>query len=166
MDNTFGAGTEPPVDLSALRDAPRWEALAARIERAAAPELARRAAARGGATPDASDDGVIDLVPLLARALRPAMLAAAAAALAVGVGLSRGRPASTPATADVDDVTAGQLVSEAQVAQALRVGDANATWLAEGTAPSEEALAQAIGFDPAGTMGAPAAPGGAAGERP
>lgn len=149
-DNTFdlgagSSGVEAPVDLSALRGpagasgAARWEALAARIERAAAPELTRRAAQTrdGGAV-------VFDLVPLLARALRPALLAAAAA-LALAVGLGRGAW-SAAGTAESGDVAAGQLVGDASVARALRVADNDAVWLAEGASPSRDALASAIGL--------------------
>jgi hypothetical protein len=139
----WDAGDELPADLRALRGpgdgATRWEALAARIDAAAAPELARRAAARasgGTGTP------VRDLAPLLARALRPALAAAAAAALVVGTGLTRG---GSDAAAD-DAGTAGQLVSAAEVAEALRVGDDEAAWLARGAAPSREALARAVGL--------------------
>ena len=139
------------VDLSALRGghagmatAARWEALAARIEAAAAPELARRAAERGA---------VVDLVPLLARALRPALAAAAAVAVVVGSGVGRG--AQDPRVADgaAEELVGGQLVTAAQVAQALRVDDAEAAWLARGAAPSREALAEAVGLG-----GAEAAP--------
>ena len=49
-----------------------------------------------------------------------------------------------------------EMLREAQVAQALRVGEAEATWLAEGAAPSRDALAQAVGLgsgDAAGSVG-------------
>lgn len=156
-----GGDEEPAVDLRALagaRGPADWEALAARIEAAAAPELARRAAGRrmtGRGTT------VPDLAPVLARALRPAFLAAAAALL-VAVGLSWGGAAADAATAAGDDAPAGQLVSDASVAQALAVREADAPWLAEGQAPSREALARAIGVEPAGAGGgaANAASGG------
>lgn len=138
------------VDLRALsgaREAAHWEALAARIEAAAAPELARRAAlprvpGMGGAM-------VIELAPVLARALRPAFLAAAAA-LVAAVGLSRGTSGGATAGGVVagDELASGQLVSDASVAQALLVREADAPWLAEGRAPSREALARAIGVEP------------------
>lgn len=133
---------EPAVDLRAFDDArgaARWEALAARIEAAAAPELARRAAGPGTA--------VIDLAPVLARALRPALVAAAAALL-VAVGLSLGT-ATDAGGAVSDEAPTGQLVSDASVAQALLVRAADAPWLAEGRVPSREALARAVGVDPA-----------------
>jgi hypothetical protein len=169
-DNVFGprddepasvpAGDdEPAVDLRALAGAPgaasgagRWEALAARVEAAAAPELARRAAGGGG-----RGGVVFDLVPVLARALRPALFAAAAALLAA-VGLSRGVAADSAAG---DEVPVGQLVSDASVAQALRVREADAPWLAGGEAPSREALARAIGVEPAlAEAGVDPVPGG------
>lgn len=141
-----GGDEEPAIDLRALvggRGAAAWEALAARIDAVAAPELARRAAqATGrGAT-------VRDLMPVLARTLRPALLAAAAAFL-VAVGLSRGGE-TADAMAAADDAPAGQLVSDPSVAQALAVRDADAPWLAEGRAPSRDALARAIGLEPTG----------------
>lgn len=157
-----GDDEEPAVDLRALagaRGPAGWEALAARIEAAAAPELARRAA--GGRT-TVRGTTVRELAPVLARALRPAFLAAAAALL-MAVGLSWGTAADA-APAAGDEAPAGQLVSDASVAQALAVREADAPWLAEGQAPSREALARAIGVEPAGGGGADADAG--SGERP
>jgi hypothetical protein len=145
----YEGGSEPSVDLSALRhgraDSPasaaRWEALAARIEAAAGPELARRAAERGT---------VLDIVPLLARALRPALAAAAAVAMVVGSGVARRAQEARASDGIPEELAAGQLVTPAQVAQALRVDDAEAAWLARGAAPSQEALAEAVGLGGAG----------------
>src|SRR5687768_7815728 len=115
---------EPPIDLSALAghrlgaasraDVPsaRWEELVARIERAAEPELERRARLT---------TGVLDFVPLLARSIRPALVATAAA-LVLGIGLGRfeaavesqeiaNASAAAPLTAAGDPV-AGQLLSD------------------------------------------------------
>ena len=136
---------EPPIDLSLLA-APRrgraptdWEALAARIERAAEPELARRARAA---------TGVLDFMPVLARSLRPALVAAAAALL-LAVGLV---PRETPvesidvATGPlVRDAVARHLLSDASDARAIPETP-DAAWIAQQQAPSATALAEAIGL--------------------
>jgi hypothetical protein len=131
-----------PVDLSALAaasdaaaGAARWEALAARIERAAEPELARRA--RAGA----------DFAPVLARSLRPALVAAAAALL-LSVGLSRadsGEPA--PSAAPAGDLLAGPLLSDASADRVVPAGTEGAAWVEEQHAPDAGALAEAIGLE-------------------
>jgi hypothetical protein len=154
-DNTWGpdpraglgsgdAGETRPVDLSALRGsgaeataAARWEALAARIEAAGAPELARRAAERGI---------VVDLVPFLAgrcarRSPPPQRSRWSSGPVWRVRRRLRGRATVAPRS--------GRVVSSsppAQVAQALRVDDAEAAWLARGAAPSHEALAEAVGL--------------------
>ena len=142
---------EPPIDLSLLRAARQerggdrpatdWEALAARIERAAEPELARRARAA---------TGVLDFIPVLARSLRPALVAAAAALL-LGIGLvPRDTPVeSTEMTAAAGvipaaDVVAGQLLSDAT--DERPVANPNAAWIAQQRAPSTTALAVEIGL--------------------
>ena len=125
--------SERALDLSALHvRAPasaddrvaRREALARRIEAAAAAELARRRPAAP------------DLALFLARARRPALLAAAAAAAFAVVTARLARP---------DDA-----IAESQpvgVAQALRVDEPAATWLVAGRAPSTADLAREIGLD-------------------
>jgi hypothetical protein len=113
-DREPGGRDDGPVDLSALlggrRSPERWEALAARIEAAAAPELARRGA-RAGRT------GLVDgVVTAVARFARP-VLVAAAAAIVIAVGASRGGDAA-PADA-VDLVASAETLSEVTVQQAL-----------------------------------------------
>ncbi len=141
---------EPPIDLSLLRSAGRpgavrpatdWEALAARIERAAEPELARRARAA---------TGVLDFIPVLARSVRPALIAAAAALL-LAVGLvPRETPveslevAPTTAVLPAADVIAGQLLSDAS--DERPVANPDAAWIAQQRAPSTTALAVEIGL--------------------
>ncbi len=137
---------EPPIDLSLL-GAPRpgggrrptdWEALAARIERAAEPELARRARAA---------TGVLDFIPVLARSVRPAVLAAAAALL-LAVGLvPRETPVEQPievAASVATDPVAAPLLSDASDERAPVNSDA--AWIAQQRAPSTAALAEAIGL--------------------
>ncbi len=113
-DREPGGRDDGPVDLSALlggrRSPERWEALAARIEAAAGPELARRAA-RAGRT------GLVDgVVAVVARFARPA-LAAAAAAIVFAVGATRGGDAGAGDAVDV--VASAETLSEATVQQAL-----------------------------------------------
>jgi hypothetical protein len=134
---------EPPIDLSLLaaprpggRPAADWEALVARLERAAEPELARRARAA---------TGVLDFIPVLARSLRPALIAAAAALL-LAVGLV---PREVPldaieVAASASDPVAGQLLSDASDERAPENSDA--AWIAQQRAPSATALAEAIGL--------------------
>ena len=135
---------EPPIDLSLLATPRRgraptdWEALAARIERAAEPELARRARATAG---------VLDFMPVLARSLRPALVAAAAALL-LAVGLV---PRETPvesvevASGLVREAVAHQLLSDAGDQRAIPAAS-DAAWIAQQQAPSATALAEAIGL--------------------
>jgi hypothetical protein len=140
---------EPPIDLSLLRrgrpgearSAADWEALAARIERAAEPELARRARATSG---------VLDFIPVLARSVRPALIAAAAALL-LAVGLvPRETPvestelAATPSVIPAADVVVGQLLSDAS--DERPVVNPDAAWIAQQRAPSTTALAAEIGL--------------------
>ena len=139
---------EPPIDLSPLAGTPsaaRWDELVARIERAAEPELERRARLT---------TGVLDFVPLLARSLRPALVAAAAA-LVLGVGLTRvGRVADgldlatgagTTVAGTAGDLVTGQLLSDATVDRALPFSPDEA-WVTQQRAPSTAALAEAVGL--------------------
>lgn len=158
---------EPPfVALGDYRlDAAAYEALARRVEAAAAGELERRrqgaatavaiptaparaSTATGRAswrtyrratTTRAPDAG--DLAPVLARALRPALLAAAAAAL-LAVGLARQGGATGATGADA----AGQQLSDATAVQALNLHDPSAQWVDQGHAPTVDALGRAIGL--------------------
>ena len=117
-----GSDEDRPIDLSRLRlEGARHEALAARIEAAAAPALARRALRAG-------------LQQTLARAAWPALFAAAAAML-VAVGLGRsGDNATQPslAVAGIERIVPG--------------ATADVDWIEEQSAPTNDALAQAIGL--------------------
>ncbi len=126
-----------------------YDALARRVEAAAAPELARRAAAApaAGSRPrlilrpargaPSGRPTVRELTPLLARALRPAMLAAAAAGL-LAVGIARRAPGAG------DRV--GEQLSDATAVQALNLHDPSAQWPDQASAPSADALGRAIGL--------------------
>ena len=125
--------SEGALDLSPLRERAlasadpgdaRWEALARRIEAAAAPELTRRRAAAP------------DLALFLARARRPALLAAAAAA---AFAIATARLVQPDPSLDESPPVG--------VAQALRVDEPAATWLVAGRAPSTADLAREIGLD-------------------
>ena len=146
---------EPALALDALRrvggadtrTATRLGALAARIDVAAAPELARRAAASGArvlplrATPTPPASGPSDDALLyLGRALRPALFAAAAALL-VAVALGRG-DASAPSAAT--EPLPSQLVAEATAEQALSVDAQDAEWIAGRRLPSDDEFVRAI----------------------
>jgi hypothetical protein len=117
-----GGDEDRPIDLSPLRlESARHEALAARIEGAAAPVLARRALAAG-------------LQQTLARAVWPALFAAAAALLAaVGLG-SSGDAATQPslAVAGIERIVPG--------------ATADVDWIEQLSAPTNDDLAQAIGL--------------------
>jgi len=148
---------EPPIDLSLLAgdrlgaasrgaQSARWEELVARIERAAEPELARRARLT---------TGVLDFVPLLARSVRPALVATAAA-LVLGIGLARfeaavestdlaNASAAAPLTAAADPV-AGQLLSDVSDERQLLLSTSDEAWLAQLRAPSTGTLVEAIGL--------------------
>jgi hypothetical protein len=118
-----GGDEDRPIDLSRLRlEGTRHEALAARIEAAAAPALARRALATG-------------LQQTLARAAWPALFAAAAAML-VAVGLGRsGDSDSEPslAVAGIERIVPGGATADVD-------------WIEEQSAPTNDDLAQAIGL--------------------
>ena len=117
-----GGEADRPIDLSRLRlEGTRHEALAARIEAAAAPALERRALAAG-------------LQQTLARAAWPALFAAAAAMLvAVGLGGS----------AD-NDTQPGLAV--AGIERIVPGATADVDWIEEQSAPTNDDLAQAIGL--------------------
>src|SRR5438067_6704316 len=133
-----------PVDLTPVwpgRDAPdRWATLVARIETAAAPELARRAAilTRAG---DRLVDGVVAAV---ARFAAPAFIAAAAAiVIAVAASRQEAAPQSSSAL-----VASSEALSEETVQQALR-GSGEA-WIAEQRAANADDLVQAMYDDGVG----------------
>ena len=117
-----GGGEDRPIDLSRLRlEGGRHEALAARIEAAAAPALARRALAAG-------------LQQTLARAAWPALFAAAAAVLlAVGLGRS-------------DDNASQPSLAVAGIERIVPGATADMDWIEEQSAPTNDDLAQAIGL--------------------
>jgi hypothetical protein len=117
-----GGDEDRPIDLSRLRlEGARHEALAARIEAAAAPALARRALATG-------------LQQTLARAAWPALVAAAAAMLvAVGLGGSG------------DDDTQPSL-AVAGIERIVPGATADVDWIEDQSAPTNDDLAQAIGL--------------------
>lgn len=143
---------EPPVDLTLLASGRRrvgagayadaYADLAARIEQAAAPELARRARLASG---------VVDFLPVLARSLRPALVAAAAALL-LSAGLSLGETAGEEelVASTSADFVATQLLRDAADERALdarALAMSNATWVAQQRAPDTDALAAAIGLE-------------------
>lgn len=143
---------EPPVDLSPLRGG-ALEALARRVEAAAAPELARRRAAapaadvRLGRRQAAAAAGEA-LSLLLARAARPALLAAAAALL-VAAALARGAagPAAAPSSSAPEPFAAViGLVSDSGVARVLSVNERDAAWIATQRTPTDDDLAVAVGL--------------------
>jgi hypothetical protein len=117
-----------PVDLTAMfggrRSTAEWEALAARIERAAAPELARRAARSGIRVGGSLLDGIAAAV---ARFAAPALVAAAAA-IVIAVGATRQSDASSSDGA-VGVVASAESLSEETVRQAL--GAAPTAWAAD-----------------------------------
>jgi hypothetical protein len=117
-----GSDEDRPIDLRRLRlEGARHEALAARIEAAAAPALARRALSAG-------------VQQTLARAAWPALFAAAAAMLvAVGLGAS-GDSDTQPglAVAGIERIVPG--------------ATADVDWIEEQSAPTNDDLAQAIGL--------------------
>jgi hypothetical protein len=118
------AGDEDrPIDLSRLRlEGARHEALAARIEAAASPVLARRALSAG-------------LQQILARAAWPALVAAAAAMLvAVGLGGS----------GDSDTLPS---LAVAGIERILPGATADIDWIEAQSAPTNDDLAQAIGLE-------------------
>ncbi|HET7458051.1 MAG TPA: hypothetical protein VFJ74_10375 [Gemmatimonadaceae bacterium] len=153
MARDAGADSSRPLDFSALRRGgrggttdtatpdDRWEALARRIDAAAAPELARRATAarRGGNGAGAAPE----ILFAIARSARPALLAVAAsvvfalavAGLSSGGATTGGAPAMTVADANVAEVS---------VARALSVDEPAASWIMQQRAPSADDLARII----------------------
>lgn len=146
--------------LPALRafqhGAAEHDALARRIAAAADAELARRrevrlrdAQVRDDVSQPARGPRLVvvpggrrvgrreDLAPVIARALRPALLAAAAAGL-FAIGLAGWGTSATPAL--------GQELSDASAVQALSLHDPNAQWPDQARAPSVDALGRAIGL--------------------
>jgi hypothetical protein len=116
-----GDDQEPPADLRALRlDAERYESLARRIEAAARPDLIRRA--EGG------------VQHVLAKAMWPALVAAAAAVVAV-VGLRRGSSSEVETSLAVSGIE-----------QVLPGGTADAAWIEEQRAPTDDDLMRALGL--------------------
>jgi hypothetical protein len=111
-----------PIDLGMLRlDGARHDALAARIEAAAAPALARRALSTG-------------VQQTLARAAWPALFAAAAAmVVAVGLGGSGD-----------NDTQPGLAV--AGIERIVPAATVDVEWIEDQSAPTNDALAQAIGL--------------------
>ena len=124
---------QDPVDLTPLwpdRDAPdRWASLVARIETAAAPELARRA---GRLTRSAAESLVDGVVAMVARFAAPAFVAAAAA---IAIALAAARQ-SEPLEAAGD------------AAPIVAAADAGAT-----ESLSEQTVRQALGAEPVGWLG-------------
>jgi hypothetical protein len=122
IDDSESPLSEPPVDLRGLRPDPaRLEALALRIEAAAAPALARRAVTE-------------DVQRTLARAAWPALVAAAAA-LVAAVGLGRAAGAS-----------AEESLATTGVERIVPAASVQASWIVDQSAPSDADLAQAIGL--------------------
>lgn len=129
-----------PVDLTALfgdrRTTAEWETLAQRIERAAAPELARRAARSGGRSA-----GLLDgVAAVVARFATPALVAAAAA-IVIAIGATRQGDAPA-AEAAVDVVASAESLSEETVRQAL--GAEPAAWGADSSTIDAAALLRAM----------------------
>lgn len=131
------------LDLTALRalqlDSARHAALAARIQAAAVPGLTRRALRPGS------------IWEMLAGTARPVLISAAAA-LVLAVGL--GRLANGASEADGDVVAAGVLTASS-IDDALAARAADATWIAEQSAPTDADLARAIGLEDTGSGGNP-----------
>ncbi len=164
-------GGEPPVDLSALRalslgghpgghsgghpgggpageaESARFTALAQRIEAAAAPELARRAARAHARRAPASRPlrPPATLTAQLARSVRPALALAAASVLAA-VGLSRHAASDAEANRGAPDFVSGQLLAGGGGGRALDLPSADPEWIAQTRAPSREGLREAIGL--------------------
>lgn len=135
--------SEPALPmLHALRlTASDHDALAQRIEAAAAAELARRRGPPLVVTRLHRLPAGRDLAPVIARALRPALLAAAAAGL-FAVGLWHQTAGSSTGSSEA----AGQQLSDASAVQALSLYDPSAQWADQGRAPTVDALGRAIGL--------------------
>lgn len=133
---THGNEDERPVDLTGLwpdRQSPeRWAALVARIETAAAPELARRAGRLGRL---GTAEGI---AAALARFAGPALVAAAAA-IVIAVAASRRAGDGAPA----DMMAAVETLSDETV-QALYGVDAATGLVAPQDTTSSEELVRAL----------------------
>jgi hypothetical protein len=139
-DNDRPGQDQDPVDLTPLwpdRGHPdRWASLVARIETAAAPELARRA---GRLTRSAAESLVDGVVAIVARFAAPAFVAAAAA---VAIALASARQSepteaaggSAPIVAAADG---GEGATESPATESL----------------SEQTIRQALGAEPVGWLG-------------
>ena len=134
---------DAPIDFGPLvsdrldpeRSAARWAALVGRIEAAAAPELARRAARAGSVW-------VVDSVTrAVARFAVPALIAAAVALIAV-IGTAESTPEAS------GGLLASQAINAEVAQQALSLDAQHADWIARQQAPSADDLARAI--DPTG----------------
>jgi len=131
---------EEAVNLSPLRlDPARHEALAARIESAAGPALARRAASGARVGIGGGDRALESLLELLALNLRPALVGAAAAVV-LAFGLTRSGTTVSQSQGDV--VAATVLAPSSEIATSTQP-----TWIVEQQAPTDADLAQAIGFE-------------------
>ncbi|AHG92910.1 hypothetical protein J421_5375 (plasmid) [Gemmatirosa kalamazoonensis] len=128
------------VDLTPLwpdRGTPdRWASLVARIESAAAPELARRA---GRLTRSAAVSVVDGVVAAVARFAVPAFVAAAAA---IVIALLSARQIEAPMAATGDVVATAGSLSEETVQQALLGADG--AWIAEQRAPDADDLVRSM----------------------
>ena len=128
------------VDLTPLwpdRGTPdRWASLVARIESAAAPELARRA---GRLTRSAAVSVVDGVVAAVARFAVPAFVAAAAA---IVIALLSARQIEAPMAATGDVIATAGSLSEETVQQALLGADG--AWIAEQRAPDADDLVRTM----------------------
>src|SRR5215208_1823981 len=134
---------EPPVDLSPLRGG-ALEALARRVEAAAAPELARRRAAA-----PAADVRLGRRQAAAAAGEALSLLLAGAAALLVAAALARGAagPAAAPSSPAPEPFAAAiGLVSDSTVARVLSVNERDAAWIATQRTPTDDDLAVAVGL--------------------
>jgi len=114
---------EHPIDLSPLdpaADPDRWERLVEAITKAAAPELARRAASRS-------------VIAVIGHWLRPALAAGIVLAVAAGAALSlvQQKPEVRP-------------VPMAGLEEALELGEPVSLWLSENRAPTKSDLLLAL----------------------
>jgi len=114
---------EHPIDLSPLdpaADPDRWERLIESITKAAAPELARRAATRS-------------VIAVIGHWLRPALAAGVVLAVAAGATLSL-----VQREAEVRPVPTTGLE------EALELGEPVSLWLSENRAPTKSDLLLAL----------------------
>jgi hypothetical protein len=165
LEEEMAAARESRALLQPLRlDPARFEALAQRIEAAAANELLDRAARGGHLEPSylsltaqrsrgmaggltregkrATAGRSSMFASALSRAAWPA-LATAAAAVLVAFTLTRG---TTTRQSTTTDYVAGRILAASATTRALAVRTPDATWIAQQTTPSSDDLAQAIGL--------------------